>query len=113
MTHIPGPASMEPMQIDEASIVSGNPTGSGTTLYTSPDGRTTVGLYRCTPGVFRATLDAVDVTHLLSGRVVIRIEGGETIVAGPGDTYVLPVGKELLVDVRETITDIYTIWSAA
>jgi uncharacterized cupin superfamily protein len=112
MTHIQAPVSMEPIPIDEASIVSGNPMGTGTTLYTTPDGRTTVGLYRCTPGTFRHTLETVDCTHLLSGHIVIQADDGETIDATAGDTYILPAGKRVLIDVQETITDIYVTWSA-
>jgi uncharacterized protein len=111
MTHIRGPIAMEPMTIDEASIVSGEPVASGAILYTTPDGRGSIGLYRCTPGRFRYTVEAEDFTHLLAGHIVIETDDGETIDAKAGDTYVLPAGKSMMVDVRETITDVFLTWS--
>ncbi|ANS31901.1 hypothetical protein R1CP_36475 (plasmid) [Rhodococcus opacus] len=103
---------MEAMPIDEATIVSGSPTATGTTLYTTPDGRTTVGLFRCTPGRFRYALETEELTHLLAGRIVIQPDDGDPIDAKAGDTYILPAGKNMLIDVQESITDIYVSWSA-
>lgn len=91
--------------------MSGSPRAAGTELYLTPDGRTLVGLFTCTPGVFRFTLEAEEFTHLLSGRVTIQPEGGDVIDARAGDTYVLPAGQDLLIEVHETITDIYTTWT--
>ncbi len=110
MTFISGP-TMEAVPIDDSAIEHGNPTASGATLYTSPDGRTTVGLFTCTPGRFHYQLDAEEVTHLLSGRIVIHPEGGEIIDARAGDTFILPAHQRMVIDVRETITDIYVTWS--
>lgn len=108
--HLVGPAALDAMPIPTDAIVSGDPQAAGTQLYTTPDGRTMVGLFTCTPGVFRFTLEAEEFTHLLSGHVIIRPDGGDVIDARPGDTYVLSAGQDLLIDVRETITDIYATW---
>lgn len=109
--HLAGPASLLEMPIPVDAIVSGDPRAAGAELYTTPDGRTTVGLFTCTPGVFRFTLEAEEFTHLLSGHVIIRPDSGDVINARPGDTYVLPAGQDLLIEVRETITDIYSTWT--
>lgn len=112
MTHIAGPVSMEAMPIDEETIMSGNPTAAGTILYTTPDGRATVGLFSCSPGKFRYRLEAEEFTHLLSGHIVIEPDDEDPIDAKAGDTYILPAGKNMMIDVRESITDIYVSWSA-
>lgn len=109
--HLVGQAALDDMPIPADAIVSGAPQAAGTALYTTPDGRTMIGLFTCTPGMFRFTLEAEEFTHLLSGHVIIRTDGGDVIDAHPGDTYVLPAGQDLLIDVRETITDIYATWT--
>lgn len=109
--HLVGPAALDNMPIPADAIVLGDPQAAGTELYTTPDGRTMVGLFTCTPGVFRFTLEAEEFTHLLSGHVIIRPDGGDVIDARAGDTYVLPAGQALLIEVRETITDIYATWT--
>ncbi|ORA22906.1 cupin domain-containing protein [Mycobacterium aquaticum] len=113
MTHIPAPAEMEPTPIVGATILSGEPKAAGSILYSTPDGRGTVGLFSCTPGKFRFTLEAEEFTHLLAGHIVIETDAGETIDATAGDTYILPAGQSMLIDIRETITDVYLSWSDA
>ncbi len=109
--HLVGPAALDDMPIPAEAIVSGDPRAAGTELYRTPDGRTMVGLFTCTPGIFRFTLEAEEFTHLLSGHVIIRLDVGDPIDARGGDTYVLPAGQDLLIEVHETITDIYATWS--
>jgi uncharacterized cupin superfamily protein len=112
MTHIAAPVSMEAMPIDADTILSGNPTAAGTVLYTTPDGRATVGLFSCSPGRFRYRLEAEEFTHLLSGHIVIEPVDRDPIDAKAGDTFILPAGQDMVIDVKESITDIYVSWSA-
>ena len=64
---------------------------SGTTLW-SGDGAQETGVWECTPGPSRWSLDDNEFVHILSGRMTVTPDGGEPTEIGPGDTAVFPRG---------------------
>jgi uncharacterized protein len=62
---------------------------SGTTLW-SGEGAQEAGVWECTPGPSRWSLDDNEFVHILSGRMTVTPDGGEPAVIGPGDTAVFP-----------------------
>ena len=63
-------------------------------LWSSPDGRTKIGVWECTPGRFTADRTAAgEYCHIIAGRAsVTNADGGGTREIGPGDLLVLPQG---------------------
>lgn len=111
ISHLAPPHAMSALPIDETMVVSGTPVAEGVELYTTPDGRTSWGLFRCTPGVFRHVLESDEVTHVLSGRMLVHVDGGPEIDARSGHTFALPAGASMLIEVVDELTDLYLTWS--
>lgn len=67
---------------------------ASTLLWTSPDGRTKIGLWECTPGRFTADrTKAGEYCHILSGRASVRnVDGTDERDLAAGDLLVLPQG---------------------
>jgi uncharacterized cupin superfamily protein len=67
---------------------------SAATLWTSPDGQTSIGVWECTPGHFTADrTKAGEYCHIISGSATVRnSDGSNTREIGPGDLLVLPQG---------------------
>lgn len=77
-------------------------------LWTSNDGRLTIGVWECTPGRFSANRDQVSETcHLISGRVTLRGEDGQTRDLVAGDMLVLPRGWRGEWTLHETTRKLY------
>lgn len=65
-----------------------------------------------TPGVV-TDVEADELFVVLSGRATIEVEGGPTLVVGPGDVAVLPEGAVTRWTVHETLRKVYQITAAA
>jgi uncharacterized protein len=89
-------ATAEPMQT------------SGKTLWA--DGDQEVGIWECTPGPSRWTLETHEAVHILSGRMTVTPDGGEPTAIGPGDSAVFPRGWRGTWQIHETIRKFYVIF---
>lgn len=80
-----GPHSAKPTSIDGAQTEAARSVWSNSRIDT--------GLWECTPGVFTATREGyTEICTILSGRVVIEVEGSEAEEFGPGDVMIMPSG---------------------
>ncbi len=63
-------------------------------LWTSPDGRTSIGVWECTPGRFTADRSKIaEYCHIISGSATVSNQDGSVVrQIGPGDLLVLPLG---------------------
>lgn len=77
-------------------------------LFSSPDGRTQVGIWQCTPGGW-AIVDRPDTEtiHVLEGRARITDADGTVHDLGEGDAIVLPRGWSGRWDIIETVRKLY------
>ena len=82
---------------------------SGTTLW-SGDGAQETGVWECTPGPSRWSLDDNEFVHILSGRMTVTPDGGEPTEIGPGDTAVFPRGWTGTWQIHETIRKLYVLF---
>lgn len=77
-------------------------------LFSSPDGRTQVGIWQCTPGgwviVDRSDTETI---HVLEGRARITDADGTAHDLGEGDAIVLPRGWSGRWDIIETVRKLY------
>ena len=82
---------------------------SGTTLW-SGEGAQEAGVWECTPGPSRWSLDDNEVVYILSGRMTVTPDGGEPTEVGPGDTAVFPRGWAGTWQIHETIRKLYVLF---
>jgi uncharacterized cupin superfamily protein len=81
---------------------------SGTTLWSGGDQE--AGVWECTPGPSRWTLESNEFVHILSGRMTVTPDGGEATEIGPGDTAVFPVGWTGTWQIHELIRKLYVLF---
>ena len=80
---------------------------ASTTLWTSADGRTRIGVWECNTGNFTGDRTAAaEYCHIIKGRAKLSNEDGSgTREVGPGDLLILPQGWkgswEILEDMRK------------
>ena len=79
-------------------------------LWSSPDGRMSLGVWECTPGRFTADRSgSTEFCHFLSGRVEMTHPDGTVQTFGPGDAITLPQGWKGVWRVVEQVRKIYVI----
>lgn len=77
-------------------------------LWTSPDDRTTVGIWECTPGRFTASKDTgSEICHFVSGRVSLHDSDGRTREIKQGELLILPFGWKGEWTIHETTRKLY------
>jgi uncharacterized protein len=81
---------------------------TGKTLWAG--GEQEVGVWGCTPGPSRWTLETHEAVHILSGRMTVTPDGGEPQDIGPGDTAVFPRGWSGNWQIHETIRKLYVLF---
>ncbi len=82
---------------------------SGITLWTGAGGQE-AGVWECTAGLSRWTLQNNEFVHILSGRMTVTPDGGEPAEIGPGDTAVFPRGWTGTWEIHETIRKLYVLF---
>ena len=97
--------------LDEALPISGGAPllTCGTTLWTG-EGDQEAGVWECTAGPSRWSLDTNEVVHIVSGRMTVTPDGGEPADIGPGDIAVFPRGWTGTWQIHETIRKVYVIF---
>jgi len=80
------------------------------TLWVSPDGTVTIGVWECRPGRFTATRDGYsEVAHIIAGTFSITNPDGSVSHHGPGDLIVTNAGWRGTWDVAETVRKVWVI----
>jgi uncharacterized cupin superfamily protein len=90
ITKLPAPGP-DPITADLEGwkVVAGSPTMKTWVQHTSADGSMISGTWTATPGTYHATYDGYEFVHLIQGRIKITPDGGEPVVVGPGDAFVV------------------------
>ena len=81
---------------------------SGVELWA--DGDSSVGIWQCTPGPSRWTLETNEVVHIVAGRMTVTPDGGEPAEIAAGGVAVFPRGWTGSWHVQETIRKVYAIF---
>ena len=82
---------------------------TGITIWS--DGEQEVGIWECTPGPSRWLLEAHEFVQVLAGRMTVRVDGGDPVDLGPGDSAVFPRGWAGTWDIHETLRKSYVIFT--
>lgn len=84
-------------------------------LWSSADGRTSIGVWECTPGRFTADRSkAGEYCHIIAGRATVRnSDGTGSRDIGPGDLLVLPQGWTGEWEIHDHMRKLYVISASA
>ena len=98
------PLDDDPLDADQ--VVSGSPQVGVHEIL--DDDTVAVGVWQHTTGV-STDVEADEVFVVLSGRATIEVEGGPTLLVGPGDVGVLAAGSKTRWTVHEDLRKVYLI----
>lgn len=74
------------------------------------DGEKSAGIWQCAPGPSHWTLETNEVIYLVSGRMTVTPDGGESTEIGTGDVAVFPLGWTGTWVIHETVRKVYSIF---
>lgn len=83
-------------------------TTAGITLWS--DGDQEVGVWQCTAGPSRWTLQTHEQIYVLAGRMTVTPDDGESTELAAGDTAVFPKGWTGTWQIHETLRKLYVIF---
>jgi hypothetical protein len=102
---------LEPLPLEPAQILDGDPQTSIAVLDVSPDGRVERGIWQVTPGTVTDE-EADELFVVLSGRATVEVEGGPVLELSPGSVGVLRAGDRTVWRVHETLRKAYQVTHA-
>ncbi|MDA8312899.1 MAG: cupin domain-containing protein [Actinomycetota bacterium] len=82
---------------------------AGLYLWQGGDGAES-GIWECTPGPSRWTLETNEFVHVLTGSMTVTADGGAPVHIGPGDTALFPRGWTGTWEIHETLRKLYVIF---
>ena len=68
------------------------------------------GVWECTPGPSRWTLEVNEFIQLVKGRMTVTVDGGEPVELRAGDSAVFPKGWTGTWDIAETLRKVYVMF---
>lgn len=74
------------------------------------EGDEEVGIWECTPGLSRWSLEHHEFVQVLSGRMRVTPDGGEPLELRPGSTALFPRGWRGTWEIHETLRKAYAIF---
>lgn len=90
-------------------VVAGSPTMKTWILHTSADGSMISGHWEATPGTYHATYTKYEFVHLISGKIKITPDGGQSVQVGPGDAFVVEAGFKGTWEIQEAVRKHFAI----
>lgn len=94
----------------KTSSLDGSQNEAEAVLWASPDGRTEIGIWECSPGRFASQRDSFSETcYIISGSLTLREAGKPETRISPGEIVVLPVGWRGEWLLHETVRKIYVV----
>ncbi len=82
---------------------------SGVSIWEDGNGADS-GIWECTPGPSRWTLETNEFIYVVSGRMTCTPEGGEPLELEAGNSAVFPKGWTGTWDIHETLRKLYVIY---
>lgn len=110
------PAAMASAAIGPATPVAaplGDPVSLCRTLGHAPGAQVSMGVWECSPGLWRRQVMRAEFSHLLEGRCRFIPDGGEPITLAAGDAVYFPPHSSGVWDISETVRKVYVIFDPA
>lgn len=104
-----GEGGWEPYPMPPGCVRSGDPEARVRWLRVSGPGEPAyyAGLWSARPSIFEWRFDLDETLHVLEGRVVVTLEGGDVLDLGPGDVASFPRGAVTTWDIREPFRKVF------
>ena len=106
----PGPLEDWPFDnpASDYRILRGEPRASGRIDDGDNAGPYRLGIWSCSEGAFECTELGDELQTILRGRLVLtRVDDGESIECGPGDSIYTRKGERVVWDIREAVTKVF------
>jgi uncharacterized protein len=103
--------ALEPLPLDQATVLAGKPAISALVLDSSPDGTVERGVWQMTAGTV-TDVEADELFVVLSGRATVEVADGPTLELEPGTVGLLRAGDRTRWRVHETLRKVYQVTSA-
>jgi uncharacterized protein len=94
--------------LDGWTVVDGAPTMKTWVLHTCADGSMISGLWEATPGTYHAVYESFEFVHLLSGKLTITPDGGQSVTLVAGDAFVVEPNFKGTWKIEETVRKQFT-----
>lgn len=94
---------------DQPDMIEGQSHSSGVLLWKNVDGSSEVGLWVCTPGIWRLSMPGDELCHFLSGRATYNGDNGEVIEVTSGTVVHFRKGWTGQCVVSETIRNVFML----
>lgn len=107
--HVPGAADAELEDWGPLAEATG-PQMDTSGVEVWADGAQSAGIWQCSPGPSRWTLETHEVIQLVAGRMTVTPDGGEPTELAAGDLAVFPRGWSGTWDIHETVRKVYAIF---
>ena len=75
-----------------------------------PDKQVEVGVWECSPGVWRRQVKQAELCHFVMGHCFFTPEGGQAMEIVAGDAVFFPPNSEGVWDVKETVRKTYVMF---
>jgi uncharacterized cupin superfamily protein len=98
--------TLMPQRLDPVTIISGDPSVSGKTLWTSDDGAQSIGIWRITEGVV-TDVEQAELFVVLEGAAEVDLPTGETLHLTAGSVGMFRGGEHTVWRVRESLRKVY------
>lgn len=83
---------------------------AGLTLWKDEETGSETGIWECTPGPSRWSLETNELVHVLTGSMTVTADGKEPAEVGSGDVVMFPKGWQGTWDIHETLRKVYAIF---
>ena len=103
------PLGVQHRTLDAERVLAGDPQHDIRSFFESPDGNLTAGVWRSTPGKWRAFTDRDEFCYIIEGHCRLTNEAGEATTFKTGDAFLIPNGFRGTWEVIETTTKHYVI----
>jgi uncharacterized cupin superfamily protein len=107
---------LEPWPFDGAAsnyeIISGNPQASGRFDLGSGNDQHRMGIWSCSEGVFACTEQGDELQTIISGRLLLTRNDGESIECGPGDSIFTRKGERVTWEIKEKVTKVFFTYNS-
>lgn len=95
--------------VPAAMVTEGAPHTAGVVVFRNEDGSSEAGIWECSAGAYRVTVERDEFCHLLAGRVVVSEDGREPVELRPGDCMMFPRGWTGEWRIVEPIRKVYMV----
>ena len=93
-------------------IISGNPQASGRFDLGTANSQLRMGIWSCSEGTFSCTEQGDELQTIISGRLILTRDDGESIECGPGDSIFTRKGERVTWHIKLAVTKVFFTYNS-